>query len=131
MSKYIHRQGRLARFMGDSSSNSGGKVTVCVCVYALCFIFNVVIILLTLGRLASSFPFPFDKLVIGYNILATVMYMTAMVMWPLYSFRLDKCEPGCDRDKLIVVTFMTIMNSIVYILDTANSIRLVFCGSNH
>ena len=107
------------------------EIKWCVSVYALCFIFNVVIILLTLGRLASSFPFPFDKLVIGYNILATVMYMTAMVMWPLYSFRLNICEPGCDRDKLIVVTFMTIINSIVYILDTANSIRLVFCGGNH
>lgn len=102
----------------------------CVAVYCLCFIFAILIILLTLGQLTSSFPFSFDKLVIVYNILAAVMYITAMVIWPLYSFRND-CRPSdpaplCTRDKLVVVTFMTTLNCIVYTLDTAYSIRLVF-----
>ncbi|XP_068574712.1 myeloid-associated differentiation marker homolog [Cebidichthys violaceus] len=103
----------------------------CVAVYCLCFIFAILIILLSTGRLTSFFPFPFDKLVIVYNILAAVMYMTAMVIWPLYSFRANKrpstCGHICPWDKLVVVTFMTILNAIVYTLDTAYSIRLVFC----
>ncbi|XP_035853018.1 myeloid-associated differentiation marker-like [Sander lucioperca] len=106
----------------------------CVAVYSLCFIFAIVIILLTITQLTSFFPFSFDKLVIVYNILAAVMYLTAMVIWPLYSFHNNKRPSGCGHlcpwDKLVVVTFMTIFNVIVYTLDTAYSIRLVFCVSN-
>lgn len=100
----------------------------CVAVYCLCFIFAIFIILLTLGQLTSFLPFRFDKLVIVYNILAAVMYTTAVVIWPLYSFRdINNCGPNCSREKLVVVTFMTIFNWIVYTLDSAYSIRLVFC----
>lgn len=105
----------------------------CVAVYSLCFIFSIVIILLTIGQLTSSFPISFDKLVVVYNILAAVMYTTAMVIWPLYSFRSSKrpdtCGHLCDWDKLVLVTFMTIFNFIVYTLDTVYSIRLVFFTS--
>lgn len=105
----------------------------CVAVYSLCFIFAIIIILLTVTQLSSYVPF-FDKLVIVYNILAAVMYMTAMVIWPLYSFRNNKrpstCGHLCAWDKLVVVTFMTILNVIVYTLDTAYSIYFVFCVSN-
>ncbi|XP_034394900.1 myeloid-associated differentiation marker homolog [Cyclopterus lumpus] len=106
----------------------------CVAVYCLCFIFAILIILLSTGQLTSFFPFPFDKLVIVYNILAAVMYMTAMVIWPLYSFRGNKrpsvCGALCYWDKLVVVTFMAIINTIVYTVDTAYSIYLVFCISS-
>ncbi|XP_071330017.1 myeloid-associated differentiation marker-like [Trachinotus anak] len=106
----------------------------CVAVYSLCFIFCIIIILLSVGQLSSSFPFSFDKLVIVYNILAAVMYITAMVIWPLYSFSRNKrpndCNRFCPWDKLVMVTLMTIFNSIVYTLDTAYSIRLVFFVSN-
>nr|XP_040047912.1 myeloid-associated differentiation marker-like [Gasterosteus aculeatus aculeatus] len=103
----------------------------CVAVYCLCFIFAILVIILSAGRLASFFPFPFEKLVIVYNILAAVMYLTATVIWPLYSLRGNKrpsnCGHLCAWDKLVVVTFMTILNVIVYTLDTAYSILLVFC----
>lgn len=106
----------------------------CVAVYSLCFIFAILIILLSLGRLTSSFPFSFDKLVIVCNILAAVMYITALVVWPLYSFRNNSrpndCGHLCSWDKLVVVTFMTILNFIVYTLDSAYSIWLVFCARN-
>ncbi|XP_034749441.1 myeloid-associated differentiation marker homolog [Etheostoma cragini] len=106
----------------------------CVAVYSLCFIFAILIILLTITQMTSFFPFSFDKLVIVYNILAAVMYVTSMVIWPLYSFRNNKRPSGCGHlcawDKLVVVTFMTIFNVIVYTLDTAYSIRLVFFVSD-
>lgn len=101
----------------------------CLAVYSLCFIFALVIILLTMGQLTSFFPFGFDKLVITYNILSAVMYMSAMVIWPLYSFRNNprpvSCVRLCNWDKLVMVTFMTIINFIVYTLDSVYSIRLV------
>ncbi|XP_074513031.1 myeloid-associated differentiation marker homolog [Sebastes fasciatus] len=106
----------------------------CVAVYSLCFIFAILITLFSTIQLTSFLPFSFDKLVIVYNVLAAVMYVTAMVIWPLYSLRTSKrpnnCGHLCVWDKLVVVTFMTILNVIVYTLDTVYSIRLVFCVSN-
>lgn len=107
----------------------------CVSVYSLCFILVVLIIVLTVAKLTSYFPFSFDVLVIGYNILAAAMYITAMVMWPLYTLQggvHDIChERVCTKDKLVAVTVMTILNCIVYILDVAYSILLVFCFGNN
>ncbi|KAI4876897.1 hypothetical protein NFI96_008613 [Prochilodus magdalenae] len=101
----------------------------CIAVYSLCFIFALLIILLTIGRVVSVFPVPFDTVATIYNILAAVMYMTAVVIWPLYAFEKNPrpidCH-FCSWDKLVVVTFMTAINVIVYICDAAYSIKLVF-----
>uniref|UniRef100_A0A087YS93 MARVEL domain-containing protein n=1 Tax=Poecilia formosa TaxID=48698 RepID=A0A087YS93_POEFO len=102
----------------------------CIAVYSLCFILAITIILLTLGNITAYVPFPFDKVVIVCNVLAAVMYLTAMVMWPLYSFHNNKRPATCGRlcpwDKLVLITVMTIFNSIVYVLDSIYSILLVF-----
>ncbi|XP_028311463.1 myeloid-associated differentiation marker homolog [Gouania willdenowi] len=114
---------------GQYSSSS--PLQWCVAVYSLCFIFAILIILLTLGQLTTYFPFSFEIPVIAYNALASVMYVTAMVIWPLYTFhnntRPNTCGHLCTWDKLVVVSIMTILNCIVYILDTIYSIRIVFC----
>lgn len=117
----------------ESSQFHSPGLKWCVSVYSLCFIFTLVIILLTIGQLTLLFPFSFDKLVVIHNILAAVMYLTAMVIWPLYSFQNNSGSSVCGslcRDKLIVVTFMTVINSIVYTLDSAYSLRLVFLVRN-
>ncbi|XP_076844873.1 myeloid-associated differentiation marker homolog [Brachyhypopomus gauderio] len=101
----------------------------CVAVYSLCFIFALLIIILTICRLLALCPFPFDKVLTAYNVLAVVMYMTAVVIWPLYSFqetpRPQVCN-HCSWDGLVVVSFMTCVNLVVYIVDTCYSVRLVF-----
>ncbi|KAJ7989356.1 hypothetical protein DPEC_G00303680 [Dallia pectoralis] len=102
----------------------------CVAVYSLCFIFALVIIILTVGQLLSVFSISFDKLLTVYNVLASMMYMTAVVIWPLYSFQNNSrpipCKLPCPWDNLVVVTFMTVINLAVYILDTVYSIKVVF-----
>ncbi|XP_057716656.1 myeloid-associated differentiation marker-like [Corythoichthys intestinalis] len=102
----------------------------CVAVYSLCFILAMLIILLTVGQLTTLLPF-FDKIVIVYDILAAVMYLTAMVIWPLYSFPNNKRPPDCGYmcswDKLVMVTMMTIFNFCVYIGDSIYSLWLVLC----
>ncbi|XP_017572529.1 myeloid-associated differentiation marker-like [Pygocentrus nattereri] len=101
----------------------------CVAVYSLCFIFALLIIIFTICKLLSLCPFPFDKVLTGYNVLAVIMYMTAVVIWPLYSFqgnpRPNPCN-HCAWDNLVVVSFMTCVNLIAYIVDTWYSVRLVF-----
>lgn len=106
----------------------------CVAVYSLCFAFAVLIILLTVGQMTLIFPFSFDKMVVIHNIVAAVMYLTAVVVWPLYSFasnhRPSGCTSPCSWDKLVVVTFMSVVNCIIYILDSAYSIWMVFFRMN-
>ncbi|XP_038844704.1 myeloid-associated differentiation marker-like [Salvelinus namaycush] len=103
----------------------------CVAVYSLCFIFALIIILFTICRLLSLFPFSFDKVLTGYNVLAVLMYMTCVVIWPLYSFQNNHSRPSwcgrsCYWDNQVVVAFMTCFNLVVYIVDTVYSFRLVF-----
>ncbi|KAM8824217.1 myeloid-associated differentiation marker-like [Synchiropus picturatus] len=102
----------------------------CVAVYSLCFIFAIVIILLSVTQLTRHFPFNFDLVVIVYNVMSALMYVTVMVIWPLYSFR-NNPRPGecwrlCPWDKLVFVTFMAIFNTIIYTLDSIYTVRLVF-----
>lgn len=101
----------------------------CVAVYSFCFIFALLIIILTICRLLVFCPFPFDKFLTGYNVLAVMMYMIVVVIWPLYSFQDNPRPPNCSHclwDKQVVVSFMSCVNLIVYIVDTCYSICLVF-----
>lgn len=102
----------------------------CVAVYSLCFILTILIILFSIQTL-TSLPITFDKLVVVFNILAALMYLTAMVIWPLRTVHNKstsyQIQPICSTpNKKIVVTVMTIFNFLVYTLDSAYSIRLVF-----
>lgn len=101
----------------------------CVAVYSICFIVALLIIILTIGRLLARIPFPLDKCLTGYNVLAVLMYLTAVVIWPVYSFQNNPRPPICNHcfwDSLVVVSCMTCINLIVYIVDTVYSVRLVF-----
>ncbi|KAM7386727.1 hypothetical protein PAMA_009379 [Pampus argenteus] len=102
----------------------------CVAVYSMCFIFALLVIVFTICRLLSLFPAPFDKVLIVCNVLAVLMYITAVVIWPLYSFknnpRPSNCPQGCPWHNLVVINFMTCFNLIAYIVDTIYSFRLVF-----
>lgn len=106
----------------------------CVAVYSICFIFAVLIICLTIGRLLSLLP-GLTKVLTGCNALAVLMYMTALVIWPIYTLG-NQPRPGncpeellCEWDNSVFITFMTGLNVIVYILDTFYSSRLVFITS--
>lgn len=103
----------------------------CVAVYSICFIFAVLIIIFTIFRLLTLFPAPFDKVLIFCNVLAVLMYITAVVIWPLYSFRNNPrpsicAQYRCGWDNLVVISFMTCVNLVAYIVDTVYSFRMVF-----
>ncbi|XP_073705186.1 myeloid-associated differentiation marker homolog [Garra rufa] len=100
----------------------------CVAVYSICFIVTLLIIILTIGRLLARIPF-MDKCLTGFNVLAVLLYLTAVVIWPVYSFQNNPRPQGCVHcywDNLVVVSCMTCINLIVYIVDTVYSVRLVF-----
>ncbi|CAG5897673.1 unnamed protein product [Menidia menidia] len=102
----------------------------CVAVYSICFIFALLVIILTICRLLSVFPAPFDKVLIVCNVLAVLMYITTVVIWPLYSFQ-NSSKPSCPSvfcpwNILVVISFMACVNLVAYIVDTFYSFRLVF-----
>ncbi|CAK6964885.1 myeloid-associated differentiation marker homolog [Scomber scombrus] len=103
----------------------------CVAVYSICFIFALLVIILTIGRLLALLPF--DKILIVCNVLAVLMYMTAAVIWPVYAFRDIPRPSNCPTpvyciswNNTVVISFMTCVNLVVYIVDTVYSFRLVF-----
>ncbi|XP_028311462.1 myeloid-associated differentiation marker homolog [Gouania willdenowi] len=105
----------------------------CVAVYSICFIFAILVILFTICRLLTLFPAPFDKVLTCCNLLAVLMYITVVVIWPLYSFKNNpkpnhciNFKGACAWDMLIVISLMTCLNLIAYIVDTVYSFRLVF-----
>ncbi|XP_068193581.1 myeloid-associated differentiation marker homolog [Antennarius striatus] len=102
----------------------------CVAIYSICFIFAFVVIVFTICRLLALFPAPFDKVLTCCNVLAVLMYSTAVVIWPLYSFQNNErpsvCPVSCEWNKLLVISFLTCFNLIAYIVDTVHSFRLVF-----
>ncbi|XP_004071760.1 myeloid-associated differentiation marker-like [Oryzias latipes] len=103
----------------------------CVAVYSICFIFAIIVIIATIGKLLTRFPAPFNKVLIVCNVLAVLMYMTAVVIWPVYSFRNNygsSCShlPYCPWNMLVVISFMTCLNLVAYIVDTVYSFRLQF-----
>lgn len=102
----------------------------CVAVYSICFIFALVVIILTIGRLLAVIPV-FDKVLCGCNIVAVLMYFTAMIIWPYYTLRgisrPQICSVTlCAWDIFVIVTFLTVVNLVAYIVDTVYSFRLVF-----
>ncbi|NWY60752.1 MYADM protein, partial [Chionis minor] len=110
----------------------GGKAGLqwCVAVYSICFIITFLIIIFTIGRCLSYMPCPLDKMLVGYSALALMMYITATVLWPLYSFkdksRPNPCDSNCLWNKQLGVTFLTIFNLIAYLVDLVYSTRMVF-----
>ncbi|NXY23090.1 MYADM protein, partial [Atrichornis clamosus] len=113
----------------DQYNNEPGLMW-CVAVYSICFIITLLIIILTIGRCLTSIPCPLEKVLVGYNFLALLMYITATVIWPLYSFRgrsrPNPCGRNCSWDKHLGVTFLTIFNLIAYLVDLVYSSRMVF-----
>lgn len=102
----------------------------CVAVYSICFIFTLLIIIFTIGRCLAYIPCSLEKVLVGYNFLALLMYLTATILWPLYSFRgqgrPNPCNQGCSWDKHLGITFLTIFNLIAYLVDLVYSTRMVF-----
>ncbi|KYO32496.1 myeloid-associated differentiation marker homolog [Alligator mississippiensis] len=99
-------------------------------VYCICFILTLLIIILTIGQCLAYIPFPLEKVLVGYNALAVLMYLTTAVIWPYYSFkgvsRPSPCNSDCQWNSKLGVTFLTYFNLIAYIVDLVYSSKMVF-----
>ncbi|NXD66769.1 MYADM protein, partial [Eolophus roseicapillus] len=113
----------------DTFSSEAG-LQWCVAVYSICFIVTLIIIIFTIGRCLTYIPCPLEKILVVYNALALTMYITATILWPLYSFRGRSRPENCGRicwwNNHLGVTFLTIFNLIAYLVDLVYSTKMVF-----
>ncbi|CAM5086987.1 unnamed protein product [Natator depressus] len=105
----------------------------CIAVYSICFIVTLFIIILTIGRCLTYIPFPLEKVLVGYNALAVLLYLTAAIIWPVFNFRGNPRPSSGDSlriwNRLLGVTFLTFFNLIAYIVDLVYSSKMVFVTS--
>ncbi|KAG9334564.1 hypothetical protein JZ751_007500 [Albula glossodonta] len=141
--------------LNGSDYNRHVPMRYCVAVYATCFAANVVVIMLAIAGRATS-PnvsasrrtsvnisaststdqgprLPFYRVVAVYTFLAVLLYLSAAVVWPIFSFdsqygsptRPYWCPRGrCPWDARLLVTICTFVNLALYAADLACSQRL-------
>ncbi|XP_078257514.1 myeloid-associated differentiation marker-like protein 2 [Rhinoraja longicauda] len=106
----------------------------CVGVYSVCFILTVTVI----GLNVAGRPPPvaaMDRLVVLYTFLATLLYLSASVVWPIFCFddkygsmeRPASCSRGqCPWDSQLVVAIFTYVNLILYVADLIYSQKVLY-----
>ncbi|XP_048465774.1 myeloid-associated differentiation marker homolog [Rhincodon typus] len=119
----------------EGSYQANGGRQWCMAVYCICFIITFSIILLTIAKLIARLPFPFERFLTVYNIVAVLMYSTAAIIWPIFCFsehygqptRPSHCVKGsCPWENQVIVAVLTFANLVVYVVDLVYSARLMF-----
>lgn len=103
----------------------------CVAVYSICFIPAAVVLLLGLAEWEYMWPRPFSIFQLVLSLLSVLLYISALVLWPLYQFseefgglpqRFMDCIDGlsydmCAWDQRLAVAVLTAINLLVYVAD--------------
>lgn len=97
----------------------------CMAVYCICFIASMVVVILCVGECTGFLPVPFPQFLSAYGLLAFLMYLSAVIVWPIFTFD-RKYRRGGDMSKQIGVAVLTAINMLLYLADLAYTARLVF-----
>ncbi|XP_035526543.1 myeloid-associated differentiation marker homolog [Morone saxatilis] len=113
----------------------------CMSVYCICFILSMAVVVLCVGECTGCLPFPFARFLSAYALLAVVLYLSALIIWPIFNFdpnhggvkqRPSSCSNTqglCPWDKVMAVAVLTAVNFILYLADLIYSTRLVFVSA--
>uniref|UniRef100_UPI00398E3FC3 myeloid-associated differentiation marker-like protein 2 n=1 Tax=Pristiophorus japonicus TaxID=55135 RepID=UPI00398E3FC3 len=119
--------------LSDSQYTRYTATQWCVGVYSLCFILTALVIALNVSGRTSALRCPFDRVVVLYTFFATLLYLSAAVVWPIFCFdskygsmeRPSSCSRGdCPWDSQLVIAIFTHVNFILYIVDLIYSQRI-------
>lgn len=128
----------LVFIINPNSYDSNTAIQWCMAVYCICFILSSMVIIACVRNSTACLSFTSICVLALYAMLATIMYLTATIIWPIYKF--DQHHEGnpmgplechssspslCPFDKLIVVAVLTSVNFILYLADLAYSIKLL------
>ncbi|XP_052515355.1 myeloid-associated differentiation marker-like [Budorcas taxicolor] len=117
----------------------------CVAVYSICFILAAVVLLLGLAEWEYMLPRPFSIFQLVLSLLSVLLYVSALVLWPLYQFSEEfgglpqrfmdvSCVDGlsydmCAWDQCLAVAVLTAINLLVYVADLGYWARQVSVGT--
>uniref|UniRef100_A0A8C6DT49 MARVEL domain-containing protein n=1 Tax=Moschus moschiferus TaxID=68415 RepID=A0A8C6DT49_MOSMO len=117
----------------------------CVAVYSFCFIPAALAILLNLGEWEYRLPVPFPLFQLVLTLLSILLYVSALVLWPLYQFSEElsgqpqRSRDGDCRDELTynmctgdqrrAVAVLTAVSLLVYVADLGDWARQVSVGT--
>uniref|UniRef100_A0A8C6FMB3 MARVEL domain-containing protein n=1 Tax=Moschus moschiferus TaxID=68415 RepID=A0A8C6FMB3_MOSMO len=117
----------------------------CVAVYSICFILAAVVLLLNLAEWEYRLPVPFPLFQLVLTLLSVLLYVSALVLWPLYQFSEElggqpqRTSDGGCRDELTydmctwdqrrAVAVLTAVNLLVYVADLGDWARQVSVGT--
>ncbi|XP_057576717.1 myeloid-associated differentiation marker-like [Hippopotamus amphibius kiboko] len=117
----------------------------CVAVYSTCFILGVVTLLLNLLNYENRLPISFPILHLRLSLLSALLYISALVLWPLYQFnekfggqpqrsRDVSCQHRlthyvCTWDQRLAVTILTAINLLLYVADLVIAALQVSVGT--
>lgn len=97
----------------------------CMAVYCICFIVSMVVVILCVGECTGFLPVPFSQFLSAYGLLAFLMYLSAVIVWPIFTFD-KKYRRGGDMSKQIGVAVLTAINMLLYLADLVYTAHLVF-----
>ncbi|XP_040113521.1 myeloid-associated differentiation marker-like [Oryx dammah] len=108
-------------------------LVVCVALYSICFVQVAMAMLLRLRGWENKLPFRIPIFHLGLTLLSVLLYVSALVLWPLYQFDeklggqphrysemscIDELtEYGCVWDKRLAVAILTAINLLIYTAD--------------
>ncbi|XP_043777236.1 myeloid-associated differentiation marker-like [Cervus elaphus] len=109
----------------------------CVAVYSICFILRVISILWY--RCDCHESLPSSSAVFGQTVFSVLLYISAVVLWPLYQFNEQfggnpqrsgdaSCNAGysvCHWDQQLAVAILTAINLLIYVVDLVISASLI------
>lgn len=98
----------------------------CMAVYCICFILSMAVVVLCVGECTGYLPVPFSKFLSVYGLLAVLMYLSAAIVWPVFQFDRKYSGGSNNSSKLITVSVLTALNTLLYLADLTFSARLVF-----
>ncbi|XP_056884351.1 myeloid-associated differentiation marker homolog [Takifugu flavidus] len=88
----------------------------CMAVYCICFIVSMVVVILCVGECTGRKSVPFSQFLFAYSLLAFLMYLSAVIVWPIFTFG-EKYLRGGDMTTQISVTVFTGLNMLLYLAD--------------
>ncbi|XFG11816.1 hypothetical protein AB1E19_015440 [Capra hircus] len=119
----------------------------CVAVYSICFFLAAVVLLLGLAEWEYTPPRPFSIFQLVLSLLSVLLYISALVLWPLYQFSEEfgglpqrfmdeSCVDGlsydmCAWDQCLAVAVLTAINLLVYVADLGYWARQVSGGTEN
>ncbi|XP_036621232.1 myeloid-associated differentiation marker-like [Trichosurus vulpecula] len=96
----------------------------CMAVFCLCFVGTLLIIGLSIGQRLGTLPLPVDKVLVVLTGLASLLYLSAAITWPIFIFK--DTLLGRQFSSAVGATVLTYINLVVYTADLVFSCRMVF-----